>query len=109
MPLRTLFTIALRNLLKAGRRTFLLMVAIASVTMLLVMMMALTEGIRTSVVHSATVLVSGHINVAGFYKATPSDMEPIVLDAPEIKKIVEEKVPNLTSVGRASCRERVEN
>lgn len=98
MPLRTLFTIALRNLLKAGRRTLLLMVAIASVTTLLVMMMALTEGIRTSVIHSATVLVSGHINVAGFYKATPSDMDPIVLEAPAIKKIVEDNVPNLTSV-----------
>jgi putative ABC transport system permease protein len=90
--------IALRNLIKAGRRTILLSVAIASVTMLVVMMLSLTEGIRTSVVRSATVLLSGHVNVAGFFKATPSDIEPIVLDAPDIKEIVAENTPGVTSV-----------
>lgn len=96
--MRMLATIALRNLIKAGRRTVLLSVAIASVTMLLVMMLSLTEGIRTSVVRSATVLLSGHVNVAGFFKATPSDIEPIVLDAPAIKKIVARNTPGVTSV-----------
>lgn len=98
MPIRTLIVIALRNLLKAGRRTLLLMIAIASVTALLVMMMALTEGIRTSVIHSATVLMSGHVNVAGFFKPSPAEFEPIVQQAPEIKEIVKKSVPGLSSV-----------
>jgi putative ABC transport system permease protein len=90
--------IALRNLIKAGRRSILLSVAVASVTMLVVMMLSLTEGIRTSVVRSATVLLSGHVNVAGFFKATPSDLEPVVLEAPTIKEIVAQNTPGVTSV-----------
>lgn len=97
-PIRTLFIIALRNLLKAGRRTVLLMVAIASVTSLLVMMMSLTEGIRTNVIHSATVLMSGHLNVTGFFKATPTEFDPIVQETPRIKALLEEEVPGLESV-----------
>ena len=96
--MRVLFTIALRNLIKAGRRSVLLSVAVASVTLLLVLMMSLTEGIRTSVVRSATVLLSGHVNVAGFFKASPSDVEPIVLDASEVKKLVRKHTPQVTSV-----------
>ncbi len=93
-----LLIIAVRNLVKAGRRTLLLSVAIASVTLLLVLMMSLTQGIRTSVVRSATVLLSGHVNVAGFYKPTPSDVDPIVLDAPKLKKLVRDNTPGVTSV-----------
>ena len=39
------FTVALRNLMQAKRRTFLLSTALGSVSMLLVFMMSLTQGI----------------------------------------------------------------
>lgn len=90
--------IAFRNIIKAGRRSLLVSVAIASVTMLLVLMMSLTEGIRTSVIRSATVLLSGHVNVAGFFKATPSNVEPVVLEQEKLKKLVAEHTPEVTSV-----------
>lgn len=96
--MKMLSLIAFRNLIKAGRRSFLLSVAVASVTMLLMLLLSLSEGIRTSVVHSATVLFSGHVNVAGFFKPTPSDAEPLVLDAPRVKEIVEEHTPGASSV-----------
>lgn len=96
--MRMLLLIATRNILKARRRTILLSVAIGGVTMLLMMMLSLTEGISQNVVKSATTLLSGHVNVAGFYKPTPSDVEPLVQDRERIADIVREATPGATTV-----------
>lgn len=96
--MRMLFLIAIRNILKARRRTILLSVAIGGVTLLLMLMLSLTEGISQNVVKSATTLLSGHVNVAGFYKPTPSDVEPLVGDAARIKEIVRDETPGVEQV-----------
>jgi len=72
--------IAYRNLVQAKRRTLLLGLALASVTMLLVMLLSWSSGISETMVRSATALSSGHVNVGGFYKSTPSDTAPLVVD-----------------------------
>ena len=90
--------IALRNLLRAGRRTALLSVAIAAVTFFLVLLLSLTAGIRANVVTSATTLFSGHVNVGGFYKATSSEADPFVLEAEKVRRIVERNTPGLATV-----------
>ncbi len=90
-----LLNVAVRNLLQAGRRTALLGFALALVTMLLVLLLALSQGITDRMVHAATTLSSGHVNVAGFYKAKPTDAAPIVTYAAEVRKVVEENTPNL--------------
>ncbi|MGM0555152.1 MAG: ABC transporter permease [Myxococcota bacterium] len=96
--MKMLFLIAIRNILKARRRTILLSVAIGGVTLLLMLMLSLTEGIAQNVVKSATTLLSGHVNVAGFYKPTPSDVEPLVGDAQEIREIVRKETPGVEQV-----------
>lgn len=96
--MRMLFLIAIRNILKARRRTILLSVAIGAVTLLLMLMLSLTEGISQNVVKSATTLLSGHVNVAGFYKPTPTDVEPLIGDAREVKQIVREQTPDVEQV-----------
>lgn len=87
--------IAARNLLQARRRTFFLSLALGLVTMLLVMLLALSQGLTETMIRSATTLSAGHINVAGFYKATANDAAPIVTGVEEIRKIVEENTPGL--------------
>ena len=73
-----LLLIALRNLGSHKRRTLLLGGAIAGVTALLVVLMGLSNGIQTTTVETATTLMTGHVNVAGFYKVTAGQSAPVV-------------------------------
>ncbi len=93
-----LFLIAFRNLLQHRRRTFMLGSAIAGVTALLVLVLALTNGVRETMLESATTLMTGHVNVAGFYKVTSGQSAPVVTDAKKIAEIVRREVPEAASV-----------
>ena len=96
--LRLIFLIAGRNLVQARRRTAFLGAALTLVTMLLVLLLALSQGISENIIRSATTLTTGHVNVAGFFKATPSDAAPLITDAPELKEIVRQETPGLDYV-----------
>jgi len=74
------FQIAARNLTKHTKRNLLLGGAIAAVTALLVIMGALTEGIRSAMLESASTLMTGHVNVGGFFKITSGNSAPLVTD-----------------------------
>lgn len=91
----TYFAIAFRNLIQARRRTLLLSTALALVSMLLVLLMALSQGITDTMISSATTLVSGHINVAGFYKPKAADAAPLITKTTEIRKLVRETLPDV--------------
>lgn len=94
--LRIFATIAARNLVQSGRRTLLLSIAISAVTFLLVLMLSLTQGISENVMRSATTLLSGHVNIGGFYKPTPSEADPLVLKADRLEEEVRAHTPGLT-------------
>jgi putative ABC transport system permease protein len=80
--------VAVRNLVQARRRTLLLSVALAFVSMLLVLLMALSAGITHTMLRSSTALVTGHVNVGGFYKAKPGDYYPLLVDVTKVRQIV---------------------
>ena len=65
---------------------------------LLVMMLGLFNGIRTTVLESATTLSSGHVNVAGFYKVTAGQSSPLVTHSAEVLKVIEANVPEIDYV-----------
>lgn len=90
-----LLQIALRNLVQARRRTGILFLAVGTVTAMLVLLQAMSQGINDNLVTAATTLSAGQINVAGFYKVTPGSAAPIVTHAAEIRKIVEDNTPGL--------------
>lgn len=90
-----LLQIALRNLVQARRRTGILFLAVGTVTAMLVLLQAMSQGINDNLVTAATTLSAGQINVAGFYKVTPGSAAPIVTHAAEIRAIVEENTPGL--------------
>lgn len=94
----TTLQLAARNLLQARRRTGLLALAIGLVTMLLVLLLSVSQGISDTLVTSATSLSAGHVNVSGFYKSTPSDASPIITDVARLRRIVEQNTPGLAYV-----------
>ena len=93
-----LLQIAVRNLIQATRRTLLLGSALAAVTMLLVVLLSLSQGITDNMIRSATALSSGHVNVAGFFKMSSTQSAPIVSDSQKVRAIVEEAVPEAVFV-----------
>lgn len=85
--------IAARNLTKHRTRTLIIGGAIASVTVMLVMLMALTAGIRRTILNNATALASGHVNIGGFYKISQTSANPLVTNYPPILDLARKSVP----------------
>ncbi|MFT3707161.1 MAG: FtsX-like permease family protein [Archangium sp.] len=92
---RMLWLIAFRSLLQHRLRTSLLMAAIAGVTALLVMLTGAYVGIKTTLLVSATTLMSGHVNVSGFYKATASSSAPVVTNYKKVNELVRKEIPQI--------------
>ncbi|AKF80741.1 ABC-type transport system, involved in lipoprotein release, permease component [Myxococcus fulvus] len=90
-----LFLIAFRNLGTHRRRTLLLGGAIAGVTALLVILMGLSTGMKETLLRSATILSTGHVNVGGFYKVTAGQAAPVVTSYPKVMELVRKEIPEL--------------
>lgn len=102
-----LFRIALLSLWQARNRTGVLAGAIAFVSALLVMMLGVAEGMNRSLVEASTTLMSGHINVAGFFKVTAGQAAPVVTKATGVREVVKRAVPEavyLVSRGRGYAK-----
>jgi putative ABC transport system permease protein len=87
--------IASRNLAKHTKRNAFLAGAIATVTALLVLLGGLTAGIRAAMLESATTLMTGHVNVGGFFKITSGTGFPLVTDYEKVLADVKRHVPEL--------------
>ena len=90
--------IAKNNLLASGRRTFFLGTALFLVTMFFVVLLALTAGITDSLVRAATSVSSGHVNIGGYYKSTPSDSQTLVTNTAQLKLEAKEALPDAVSI-----------
>jgi putative ABC transport system permease protein len=95
-----LLRIAAANLVAARGRSCLLGTAIVLVTAMLVLLLSLAGGLEDNLVRSATTLSAGHVTVAGFYKAKPTDGTPLVTGADQVQKIIEANTPGMTHLLR---------
>ena len=93
-----MWLIAVRSLFQHRIRTSLLGAAIAVVTALLVSLAGIYVGMKTTLLVSATTLMSGHVNVAGFYKSTASSSAPVVTQYQKLRDIVQRDVKDLDYV-----------
>jgi ABC-type lipoprotein release transport system permease subunit len=93
-----MWLIAFRSLLQHRIRTSLLGGAIAVVTALLVALAGIYVGMKETLLVSATTLMSGHVNVAGFYKSTASSSAPVVTQYKKLMEIVRRDVKDLDYV-----------
>jgi len=87
--------LAARNLARHTRRNALLAGAIAAVTALLVLLGGLAAGMRAAMLESATTLMTGHVNVGGFYKVTSGTAAPLVTDYEKVLAETKKHVPEL--------------
>jgi putative ABC transport system permease protein len=90
--------IAGRNLARHTRRNLFLGGALAAVTGLLVLLSALTAGIESAMMTSATTLMTGHVNVGGFFKVTSGSAAPLVSNYPRALDAARRLVPELDFV-----------
>ena len=89
-----LFLIAVRNLLANKRRNLLLGSAIAGVTMLLTLLGAVGAGIQHTMIDAGTSLISGHVNVGGFYKISAGRPAPVLTGRAKLLEAVKAEVPD---------------
>ena len=89
-----LFLIAVRNLLVNKRRNLLLGSAIAGVTMLLTLLGAVGAGIQHTMIDAGTALISGHVNVGGFYKISAGRPAPVLTGRAKLLEAVKAEVPD---------------
>jgi ABC-type lipoprotein release transport system permease subunit len=87
--------IALLNLIEHRRRTIFLGAAVAVVTMLLVLLTALSTGVRQTLIHSATTLSTGHLNIGGFYKVTAGQAGPVVTEYEKVLEVARKTLPEM--------------
>jgi putative ABC transport system permease protein len=90
-----LFLIAFRSLLQHRTRSMVLGGAIAVVTALLICLTGVYTGMRDTLLLSATTLMSGHVNVGGFYKVTAGQSAPVVTGFKKVMEVVKKEVPEL--------------
>lgn len=87
--------IAARSLRQHARRNLFLGLALGAVTGLLVLLGGLTGGMESAMMRSANTLLTGHVNVGGFFKVTSGSAAPLVSDYPKLVALVREQVPEL--------------
>lgn len=93
-----LLRIALLSLWQHRRRTVVLGTAIAFVTALMLVMLGVAEGMNRSLIETSTTLMSGHLNVAGFFKVTSGQAAPVVTKADRVLEVVRREVPEATYI-----------
>lgn len=85
--------IAFLSLFEHRRRALFLGVAVASVTLLFVLLNALSAGIRHTLIDTATTLSTGHLNVGGFFKVTSGQAGPVVTEYEKVRDVVRRELP----------------
>jgi putative ABC transport system permease protein len=85
--------IAFLSLFEHRRRALFLGIAVTSVTLLFVLLNALSAGIRHTLVDTATTLSTGHLNVGGFFKVTSGQAGPVVTEYEKVREVVRRELP----------------
>lgn len=93
-----ILSVAIRSLLVARRRTLPLAVALFFVAFLTVIVAALTAGIKDNMVRSTTAMWSGHVNVGGAFKVTPTNAPAVITRVAELRAAVKEAVPDAVRI-----------
>ncbi|MBI3180739.1 MAG: ABC transporter permease [Myxococcales bacterium] len=90
-----LLLIAARSLWQHKLRSSLLGAAIASVTALLLVLTGISVAMRETILRAATTLMTGHVNVGGFFKVTAGQSAPVVTSYGKVMELAKREVPEL--------------
>lgn len=97
--MNVLFKISLRNLIRQKRRNFLLGIAIAFGTMVLILASAFSHGISDVLFNKIVVYVAGHLSVNFTQNGDMS--RQVFHDGPRMMEIVKKEVPEIVAVQEA--------
>lgn len=92
------FRLAFLNLTLQKRRSFLLGLAVASVTFLLLFMLSFVGGVSSSLIDGALSLSSGHVNIGGFYKTRADRAQAVVTDKTKLIELIEQNISGLDRI-----------
>lgn len=92
------FIIAFRNLLERPVRSLMLAVAIVAVSVIFALLLGLVQGVRDTMIGNGTALMTGHVNIAGFYKISQSSANPQVTKYPPLVEYVKAKIPEASII-----------
>jgi ABC-type lipoprotein release transport system permease subunit len=87
--------IGARNLVQHGRRSLLLGGAIAAVTALFLLLIGISTSMRETMLRSATTLMTGHVNIGGFYKVTSGQSAPVITGYEKILATAKAAIPEV--------------
>lgn len=90
--------IGVRNLRAHFWRTVLLSIAVGLVTALLLVLLGLSNGMRETMLKSATTMMTGHVNVGGFFKVTAGVGNPVVTNYKKVREDAQALVPEISYV-----------
>lgn len=96
--MKVYFLIAFRNILQRRVRSLMLAVAIIAVSLIFSMLLALTQGVKDTMIGNGTALMTGHLNIAGFYKISQSSANPMVTKYPPLKEYAQTQIPEASVV-----------
>jgi putative ABC transport system permease protein len=96
--MRLLIAIAARNIVQARRRTLLLSLGLAVVAVMFVLLMSFSRSLGDTILRTATTLTTGHVNVGGFFKSTPSEAAAYITHRERLREIVARETPGFVGM-----------
>lgn len=96
--MKVYFIIALRNILQRRVRSLMLAVSIIAVSVIFSLLLSLVNGVQNTMISNGTALLTGHLNIAGFYKISQSSANPMVTKYPPLMAYAKEKIPEAEMV-----------
>jgi len=87
------FLIAYRNILQRRVRSLMLAIAIIAVSVIFSLLLALVQGVQDTLIGNGTALMTGHVNIAGFYKISQSSANPMVTKFPALLEYAKTNIP----------------
>ncbi len=89
----TVWRVAALNLIQHRRRLLVLGSSVAFVTVIMMTLLGIAEAMNRTLIESSTTLMSGHVNVAGFYKVTAGQAAPVVTHYKDVVALIKKTVP----------------
>lgn len=92
------FLIAYRNILQRRVRSLMLAIAIVLVSLIFSLLLSLVQGVKDTMIGNGTALMTGHVNIAGFYKISQSSANPSVTKFKPLMEYAHSQIPEASVI-----------
>lgn len=96
--MKTFILIAYRNIIQSRVRSLMLGISIVIVSVVFSILLALVSGVQEAMIGNGTALMTGHVNIAGFYKLSQSSANPTVTKYQPLMEYAKTKIPEASII-----------